>query len=75
MAMPPKHSEIEQALGEPLADLISARRAAGVSWRLIAVEITRRTGIDVAGETIRIWTAGVPPVLAPAAESAERGAA
>jgi hypothetical protein len=62
MAFPTKYTEIEQKLGEPLAQMISARRAGGVSWRRIAIEITARTGIDIAGETIRVWTDGISAV-------------
>lgn len=62
MALPTKYTEIEQKLGEPLARMIAARRASNVSWRRIAIEITARTGIDVAGETLRVWTEGITAV-------------
>lgn len=62
MALPRKYREIEQKLGEPLAKMIAARRAASVSWRRIAMEINARTGVDIAGETLRVWTEGVSPV-------------
>lgn len=59
---PAKYLDIEQQLGEPLAPLVANRRAAGVSWRLIAIEITDKTGIDIAGETLRVWHEGIQPV-------------
>lgn len=62
MALPPKYVEIEQKLGEPLAKMIATRRAGNVSWRRIAIEITARTGIDIAGETVRVWTDGISAV-------------
>lgn len=65
------YAEIEQALGTPLVELVNQRRAARVSWRLIAIEITERTGVDVAGETLRIWHLGIPA----RAERAEQGSA
>jgi hypothetical protein len=70
MALPTKYTEIELKLGEPLAQMIAARRASGVSWRRIAMEINARTGVDIAGETLRVWTDGVSPV-----STGRRGAA
>ncbi len=64
MAFPEKYSEIEQKLGQPLAELIAERRSAGVAWRRIAIEITARTGVDVTGETLRIWHHGITPIAA-----------
>jgi hypothetical protein len=58
----PQYTEIEQKLGSSLADLVGQRRAEGLSWRKIAVEITDRTGVDVAGETLRIWHVGIAPM-------------
>ena len=49
------YTDIETKLGEPLAAYLSQRREQGTSWRRIAVELTVRTGIDVAGETLRLW--------------------
>jgi hypothetical protein len=46
---------MEAKLGEPLAEFIAARRP-GTAWRLIAIELTRRTGIDVTYETVRGWS-------------------
>lgn len=56
----PQYTEIEQKLGSPLAQLVGERRASGISWRKIAVEITARTGVDVTGETLRVWHQGIP---------------
>lgn len=56
----PQYTEIEQKLGSSLAQLVGERRAAGISWRKIAVEITARTGVDVTGETLRVWHQGIP---------------
>jgi hypothetical protein len=59
MALPrlPKHLEIEQALNRPLSGFIAEQRAAGISWRDIANEITRQTKIQVNRETLRLWFA------------------
>lgn len=49
---------IEQAMadsGEPLAQFVAARRESGRSWRLIAIEISTRTGIDISNEALRGW--------------------
>lgn len=44
-------------LGEPVNDWITARRAEGMSWRLISRSLRERTGgqIDVTYETLRAW--------------------
>lgn len=50
---------IERAMadaGWPLEDFVAARRP-DRSWRLIAIEITNRTGIDITGEALRGWFA------------------
>lgn len=62
--MSTQYIEIERKLGSSLADLVSERRQAGISWRKIAIEITMRTGIDITGETLRVWTQGRAPVVA-----------
>lgn len=55
MAEPtPLYLLIEGKLGEPLAEFIAARRP-GTSWRLIAIELLQRTGVDVTYETVRTW--------------------
>ena len=51
----PLQASIEDALGQPLEAFAADRRPA-VSWRRIALEITQRTGIDVTGEALRVWT-------------------
>lgn len=63
MAVPEKYTEIERKLGTPLADLIQSRRAEQVAWRRIALEVTARTGVDITGETIRVWYQGRPQVV------------
>lgn len=45
---------LEDRLGEPLEGFVVARRPA-TSWRLIAYEITQRTGLDLTGEALRGW--------------------
>jgi hypothetical protein len=64
-AQPPKlYADVEAKLAEPLAALLTQRREQGMSWRRIAVELTARTGIDITGETLRIWHQGRAPVAA-----------
>lgn len=41
----------------PLDQWVAARRAAGLSWRLIARDLHTATGIDVTYETLRGWYA------------------
>ena len=60
----PQYTEIEQKLGSPLAALVGQRRAEGLSWRKLALEITERTGVDVTGETLRVWHQGIPARVA-----------
>lgn len=64
---PKKYADIESKLGGSLADLVATRRGEGVSWRRIALEITARTGIDIAGETVRVWSEGREPITGSAA--------
>lgn len=47
-------------LGQPVQDWISARRASGRPWRLIARDLYEQTNgqIDVTHETLRTWTEG-----------------
>jgi hypothetical protein len=47
---------IEERLGEPLAQYVAARRP-GTAWRRIAMEIYKRTDVDVTYETLRTWFA------------------
>lgn len=49
------YREVEDALGEPLEAFVTAERAKGRSWRLIAREIETRTGHALAPETVRVW--------------------
>lgn len=64
MTVTKQYAEIEERLGQPLADLVSTRRAERLSWRRIALEITTRTGVDIAGETVRVWHQGRDPIVA-----------
>lgn len=64
MANLPRHIEIERKLGSSLAALVEERRTSGISWRKIAIEVTARTGVDVAGETLRVWHQGIPARVA-----------
>jgi hypothetical protein len=66
MAAPEKYTEIEQKLGQSLRGLISQRRDEGVAWRRIALEVSARTGVDITGETLRVWHQGISPVESPA---------
>jgi hypothetical protein len=50
----PTYLLIEERLGEPLAAFVAARRP-GTAWRRIAMEILKRTEIDVTYETLRTW--------------------
>lgn len=62
---PPKlYADVEAELGEPLAQFVARHRASGVSWRRIANAIIDRTGIDITGETLRVWSQGRAPVAA-----------
>ena len=50
---------IERAMldsGWTLERLVTARRP-DTSWRLIAIEVTHLTGIDITGEALRGWFA------------------
>lgn len=51
----PRLALIETKLGESLSELVEARRADGVSWARIALELNKRTGLYVTGEGIRLW--------------------
>lgn len=63
MAQPPeKYRDIEEKLGEPLADFVAARRAESVSWRRIANAILLKTGTDISDESLRMWFQGRQPV-------------
>jgi hypothetical protein len=50
----PTYLLIEQRLGKPLADFIGERRP-HTAWRRIAMEILKRTDVDVTYETLRTW--------------------
>lgn len=56
-ARPTPRMLIEQAMeagGWPLDEFVAARRP-DRSWRLIAIEVSTRTGIDISGEALRGW--------------------
>jgi hypothetical protein len=59
---PAKYAEIEDKLGQPLGEFITAGRTAGLSWRRLATEVSEQTGIEVSHEALRIWTLGRPAV-------------
>ena len=44
-------------LGEPVVGWLEARRAEGLSWRLIARELEKRSNgqLDITHETLRLW--------------------
>lgn len=75
MAQNPKtqYADIEAKLGQPIATFVAALRSEQTSWRRIAIELTSRTGIDVTGETVRVWSLGKAP-RAVATEPAESAA-
>ena len=47
-----------------LDELVTSRRAANVSWRLISREIYEKTGVDVTYETLRVWYAAIARSMA-----------
>jgi len=50
-----KYQLIEQRLKRPPVDFIVEKREAGVSYRLIAIELTKTTKVDVTLEAVRRW--------------------
>lgn len=66
-APPERYLMIERRLGEPFADYVNSRRAAGMSWRRIANDILLRTGEDISYEALRMWFQGRSPVSGSAA--------
>lgn len=51
----------EDRLGQPVAEFIAERRP-HLSWRRIAIEVTAKTGVDISGETLRLWSQSLEPV-------------
>lgn len=45
---------IEERLGEPLSDFVSARRPS-TSWRQLAGDLSSRTATAVSFESLRTW--------------------
>ena len=41
--------------GTTLPEYVQTRRASGLSWRRIALDLGRDTGHDVTGEALRQW--------------------
>lgn len=58
----PKHQLIDVHMvaktGKDLAAYVSARRADGVSWRVIARSVHDLTGVDVAEQSLLDWGLG-----------------
>lgn len=46
---------VERDLGEPLADLITARRTYDYPWAAIAREVSARSAIEISDDTLRRW--------------------
>lgn len=57
----PLYELIEERLDEPLADLVQRHRRESIrppaSWRAIADEIGRKTGVGVTHTALRLWFA------------------
>jgi hypothetical protein len=55
--MTPLQQLIEGRLGEDLRKWVEAERGVTypLPWRWVANELTRRTGTEVAAETVRLW--------------------
>lgn len=51
----PTQQLVDIKLGGGLDEFVTTRRAAGLSWRLVARELWIRTGIDITYETLRSW--------------------
>lgn len=50
------HQLVELMLDQDPASWIAERREEGMSFRRIAGELNDATGIDLAPETLRLWT-------------------
>lgn len=46
---------LDRLLDGGLDGFVTARRAEGVSWRRISVELFEETGVDVTHESLRAW--------------------
>jgi hypothetical protein len=46
---------LQEAGQPPLQTYLAQRRARGLSWRRIAIEVTSLTGVDVSYEPLRQW--------------------
>ena len=53
--MTPTQKLIELRIGGDLPGFISRARSEGQSWRQIAADLTKRTGLTVSYETVRTW--------------------
>ena len=58
---------IEHKLGRSLAADVELRRAHDLSWRRIAEQLTKETGIEVSHESLRSW---FPDLRAPLRDTA-----
>ncbi|HET8640564.1 MAG TPA: hypothetical protein VFM37_01435 [Pseudonocardiaceae bacterium] len=57
MAEPtPRQVLIEERLGYPLKKFVAERYPAK-SWRAMAAELTQTTGVQITGESLRLWFA------------------
>jgi hypothetical protein len=50
-----KYARAEVKLGQPLAAWLKAHRDKGMSWRWIAIELARLTGVQVSDVTLAQW--------------------
>jgi hypothetical protein len=51
---------VDTKLGGNLDGLVAGLRLGGWGWRKIAVEVTKRSGVDVSHETLRNWFPAEP---------------
>lgn len=63
------HVALQHSEGIGLDEWVGARREQGQSWRRIAIDLEKSTGVDVTHEAMRRWY--VPEGGAPAADCPE----
>jgi hypothetical protein len=65
----PLYQLIEERLGCTLPEFVAERRGESVrppaSWRAIAAEITKTTGVTVTHTAVRLWFVGREPAVTP----------